>query len=165
MTTQKPEVSVLQNSPYIPPAKTVDWRTPPEVISLVHEVFEDGIDLDPCAGTSVLARRNIRLPENGLEVPWEGTVFVNPPFQENKDWFRKCDLEAFRAQIILLSPARTDTKYWHEFVPKADAVCFWKGRLKFQGAKNSAPFPVALIYWGDYPAIFRTTFREHGWCI
>jgi DNA N-6-adenine-methyltransferase Dam len=156
-TTQK-------DRPYIPQAKNADWRTPPEIISLVHDVFEEGIDLDPCAGPhSIIARRNIRPTEDGLAVAWNGNVFVNPPFSENKHWVPKCHREAASgANIILLVPARTDTNYWHEYIAPSATVCFWRGRIKFVGAKHSAPFPVAFCYWGDRPGRFIEVFSPEG---
>ena len=52
----------------------------------------------------------------------------------------------------MLIPARTDTKYWHQYVMKADEVHFVKGRLKFKNehaGNNSAPFPSAVIVFKD----------------
>jgi site-specific DNA-methyltransferase (adenine-specific) len=45
----------------------------------------------------------------------------------------------------MLIPARTDTKYWHQYVMRADEVYFLKGRLKFGECDNSAPFPSAIV--------------------
>jgi hypothetical protein len=47
--------------------------------------------------------------------------------------------------VVLLIPSRTDTVAWHEYVMKADDIRFIKGRLKFGGAKNGAPFPSAIV--------------------
>jgi phage N-6-adenine-methyltransferase len=48
--------------------------------------------------------------------------------------------------VAALLPARTDTAWWHDYViPYASEIRFIRGRLKFGGAKNSAPFPSALI--------------------
>ena len=54
--------------------------------------------------------------------------------------------------IVLLIPARTDTKYFHEYIfPHANTITFLKGRLKFGQSKNSAPFPSCIVYFGlDY---------------
>ncbi|MEH7246485.1 DNA N-6-adenine-methyltransferase [Neobacillus niacini] len=61
------------------------------------------------------------------------------------------------ATVVCLIPARTDTKYWHDYVMKADEIRFVKGRLKFGGSKNSAPFPSAVVVFrkhdGDVPKI------------
>jgi hypothetical protein len=47
--------------------------------------------------------------------------------------------------VVMLIPSRTDTKYWHDYIMKATEIRFIKGRLKFGGSKNSAPFPSAII--------------------
>ena len=46
---------------------------------------------------------------------------------------------------------RTDTQWWHEYCMKADTVRFIRGRLKFEGSDNSAPFPSAIVIFGQYP--------------
>ncbi|EPU45485.1 hypothetical protein SAG0170_07500 [Streptococcus agalactiae LDS 617] len=53
--------------------------------------------------------------------------------------------------ISNLIPARTDTKYWHDYIfGKATDIRFLKGRLKFtiNGKENyPAPFPSAVIIY------------------
>jgi len=46
---------------------------------------------------------------------------------------------------VFLLPARTDTKWWHEWALTANEIRFIKGRLKFSGSKNSAPFPSVIL--------------------
>ena len=62
------------------------------------------------------------------------------------DWMRKAyDESLLRGTVIVcLVPARTDTKWWHEYAKKG-SVEFIKGRLKFGNSKNSAPFPSAVV--------------------
>ena len=47
--------------------------------------------------------------------------------------------------VVMLIPARTDTKYWHDYVMKADEIRFVRGRIKFGDETNSAPFPSAVV--------------------
>ena len=48
----------------------------------------------------------------------------------------------------MLLPARTDTRWLHEYIYGKAEVRFIKGRLKFGGSKNSAPFPsMVVIFW------------------
>ena len=50
------------------------------------------------------------------------------------------------ATVVCLVPSRTDTRWWHDFVVQGNnQVVFLKGRLKFGDAKNSAPFPSAIV--------------------
>lgn len=161
-------------SAYIPQAHREDWRTPPEVVELVREVFGGTIHLDPCASPAAsLAEVNFTGPDldhglagavDGLDAAWQGTVYVNPPFSSLRAWVEKCQREhqEHGAEVILLMPARTDTRAWHQHVSTASAVCLWRGRLTFVGAPASAPFPVAFIYWGPRIQTFRDVFSKHG---
>jgi len=81
------------------------------------------------------------------------TVFCNPPYgSEIKNWVQKCSEEAKKDNtiVVMLIPARTDTKYFHEFIYNKHGVeiRFIKGRLKFEGKQkgsSSAPFPSMLV--------------------
>lgn len=149
---------------YMPRAGRNDWRTPAAVVEVVRLALRGRIDLDPCAGRRGHGEANIRRPSCGLEEPWAGRVFVNPPFDELDRWAAKCrrEHEGRGAEVILLLPARTDTAYWHEEIASATAVCFWRGRMRFEGAKSSAPFPTALAYWGAWPWEFHAAFASKG---
>ena len=54
--------------------------------------------------------------------------------------------------VICLIASRTDTKWWHEIVMKADEIRFLRGRLKFGDSKTNAPFPSAVIVFGKLNA-------------
>lgn len=150
---------------YMPRAKANDWRTPREVLDLVGLLWPKGIDLDPCASPDPMhhfAIRNVSF--EGIGERWKGRTFVNPPFDALAEWAKKCrdSHEEEGAEVVLLLPARTDTRYWHSHVAHAQAICLWKGRMRFVGATASAPFPTALVYWGPRPWDFHRVFREHG---
>lgn len=50
----------------------------------------------------------------------------------------------------MLLPARTDSRWFHEYIYNKAEVRFVKGRLKFGGSKNSAPFPsMVVIFRGE----------------
>lgn len=142
------------------------------MVDLLHVLWDDGPDLDPCASTDAPEHELIGRARNlfggptddGLAARWTGRVFVNPPFDALAEWLAKADQEhlSHNAEIVFLLPARTDTSYWHELVSKAAAVCFWRGRMKFQGAASTAPFPTALAYWGARPWEFHKTFAPRG---
>lgn len=149
---------------YMPRSKSNGWRTPVEVLELLHVMWEGGAELDPCASSDAahhFAKRNLTVDDDGLEEEWRGTTFVNPPFSDLADWAAKC-ASSPHAEVVLLLPARTDTRYWHEHVRKADAICFWRGRLTFVGAPSVAPFPVAFAYFGHRPWLFHAAFSPRG---
>lgn len=132
---------------------TDEWWTPAHVFEAIGLEF----DLDPCAPALpsapwIPARRRYSKPDDGLAQPWEGRVFLNPPYgREAGKWMERL---ADHGHGIALVFSRTDVKWWHAAVPRATAVCFIRGRLTFiAGAGQSAPGnsggPSALIAYGD----------------
>lgn len=77
------------------------------------------------------------------------TVFCNPPYgrKETGEWVEKCALESRKPNttVVMLIPARTDTRWFHEYIYHKAEIRFIKGRLKFGNAQNSAPFPSMVV--------------------
>jgi site-specific DNA-methyltransferase (adenine-specific) len=112
-----------------------DWRTPQEVYDALDREFH--FDFDPCP---------IDPSFDGLNVEWGQCNFVNPPYKHIVKWIEKAWLESFAGKTtVLLIPSRTDTRYWHDYIMSADEIRFIKGRLRFSGSTNSAPFPSAIV--------------------
>ena len=101
------------------------------------------------------ARVHFTAEDDGLSLAWHGTVFVNPPYgRALAAWVAKArrEVESGRARtVVALLPARPDTAYWHEHVAGRATVYFLRGRLRFGGSEQSAPFPSALAVWGAEP--------------
>ena len=74
-------------------------------------------------------------------------MFCNPPYGRDIDrWIRKAVEEAGNgAVVVMLIPARTDTKWFHDLVFPYGDIRFVKGRLKFGDGKNAAPFPSMVV--------------------
>ncbi len=130
-------------------SKTGEWATPQEFFDKLNWRFGP-FDLDPCAAAANAKCANFYTEaEDGLSKNWEGfSSFINPPYGRGIDkWIKKAYQESRKegTKAVMLIPARTDTKYWHEYVMKADEVYFVKGRLKFGDCNNSAPFPSAVV--------------------
>jgi site-specific DNA-methyltransferase (adenine-specific) len=53
----------------------------------------------------------------------------------------------------MLIPARTDTKAFHEYIYGKAEIRFVKGRLKFGGSQNSAPFPSMVVVYKNYNGV------------
>lgn len=125
------------------------WETPQEFFDKLNEEFH--FTLDPCAlPTNAKCEHYFTPTDNGLIQNWEGEkVFCNPPYgRAIYNWVRKCSEEARKKNttVVALIPARTDTRYFHEFIyHKAKEIRFIRGRLKFGGSKNSAPFPSMVV--------------------
>ena len=126
-----------------------EWTTPSALFRALDRRF--GFELDPAATSeNALCPMFFTEAENGLVKSWKPwRVFVNPPYSHVADWMWKCMDEAEKGcpLICALIPARTDTRWWHDFVKSADLIHFLKGRLKFGDGAGSAPFPSALAFW------------------
>lgn len=128
-----------------------EWATPQKVFDDLNNEFH--FDLDPCA-----TDENHKTPkyytknDDGLSHKWGGCrVFCNPPYSQVGDWVAKAYEEGHKPDtiVVLLIPARTDTRYFHDYIMHRAEVRFLKGRLKFGDSKNSAPFPsMVVIYRG-----------------
>ena len=80
--------------------------------------------------------------------------WLNPPYSKCKEFIAKAAAEAKRGALtVCLIPSRTDTRYWHEHIwdnvrhlpgPGVE-IRFHKGRLRFGGSLNSAPFPSVVV--------------------
>jgi len=116
-----------------------DWRTPRAFYLGLNQEFH--FTFDPCPSNPAF---------DGLKRSWGKRNFVNPPYgREIGKWLKKGYEESLKGKLVVfLIPSRTDTRWWHDYVMKADEIRFIKGRLKFEGAKYSAPFPSCI-------AIFR----------
>lgn len=150
---------------YIMPSKRSNWFTPKHVVELVQSF--DLIGLDPCweHGSYVEAMKCFVERDDGLARDWSGygLVFVNPPYDNLKAWCEKMALEGKQGvEIIALLPSRTDTRAFQSHISSASTLCFWKGRLKFVGARSGAPFPSLVAYWGERYDEFYRVFSPHG---
>jgi site-specific DNA-methyltransferase (adenine-specific) len=123
-----------------------EWETPQELYDELNNRY--GFTLDPCATKkSAKCDKYYTKEDDGLSKDWSGEiVFMNPPYgRAISKWVKKAS-ETESAVVVCLIPSRTDTKYWHNYIfSKAHKIMFIKGRLKFSGHKNSAPFPSAIV--------------------
>jgi site-specific DNA-methyltransferase (adenine-specific) len=127
-------------------SRSCEWTTPQDFFEALDLQFH--FTLDPCA-TSENAKRKryFTKADDGLAQPWTGRVFMNPPYgREIGKWVKKAyeESQSNAELVVCLLPARTDTRWWHDYCLKGQIV-FVKGRLKFSSAKNSAPFPSAIV--------------------
>jgi hypothetical protein len=110
--------------------KSKEWFTPRKIFDALGLEF----DLDPCSpGKDIVpwvsAKKHYTKKDDGLVQPWEGNVWMNPPYgSDTPKWMKKL---AEHGEGIALVFARTGTRWFHDYVPSASAICFPKGRLKF----------------------------------
>ena len=121
------------------------WATPSEFFDKLNEEF--CFQVDVCATPdNAKCKKFYTKNDDGLAQDWRGVCWMNPPYgREIGAWMKKAHESARGgATVVCLVPARTDTRWWHEYAIQHE-VRFIRGRLKFGGAKNSAPFPSAVI--------------------
>ena len=93
--------------------------------------------------------------DDGLSKPWRGGVWCNPPYgREISSWVKKAYEESqkeYNSFVLMLLPARTDTRWWWEYVQGKATLFFIKGRVKFGDHNVGAPFPSVLaLYMKDF---------------
>lgn len=150
-----------------------EWYTPSVFIEAARSVLGE-IDLDPAS--SEIANKTVKAglfytaQDNGLEKPWFGNVWMNPPY--SSELIGKfadklvSELPNIEQAIVLVNNA-TETEWFYKMVSHASAVCFPKGRIRYNGADGKpANTPLqgqAFLYFGKNRELFETVFREKGW--
>lgn len=126
--------------------KTDLWATPQDFFDDLNREFH--FETDVCALPDNAKCEKFYTPEqDGLKQEWTGVCWCNPPYgRQIAKWVEKAAKSD--ATVVMLVPARTDTAWFHDWILPCAEVRFVRGRLKFGGAKNNAPFPCMV-------AIFR----------
>lgn len=152
------------------------WFTPPHIIEATRAVL-GAIDLDPasCAEANevVRAKKFYTAEDDGLEKPWRGRVWLNPPF-------RRGLIEPFVYRLInsrtighvsaalLLTNNSTDTGWWQHAHDAADGHCFIRRRVRFilpRASKRKTTTPMqgqVVHYFGPNPIAFAYEFSALG---
>lgn len=129
---------------------TDEWATPQGFFDELNEEFR--FTLDPAASEeNHKCEMFFTKEQNGLNRSWGGyTVFCNPPYgREIEKWVQKAweEHEKNGNMIVMLLPARTDTKWFHKYIYGKAEIRFVRGRLKFGGAAWNAPFPSMIVIY------------------
>lgn len=127
-------------------SKTEEWATPQDFIDKLNNEFH--FTLDVCSThENAKCEKHYTKHDDGLSQNWTGeVVWCNPPYgRQMPKWIQKCAAHGKQGVAVMLIPARTDTKAFHEYIYGKSEIRFVKGRLKFGGRKNSAPFPSMIV--------------------
>lgn len=160
----------------VPPAllshESTEHYTPQYILDAVIACM-GAIDLDPASNSreipNVPAARHYTTQDNGLVQPWDGRVFLNPPFGPGVErWFSKLYQERAAgrtAEAIVLWKSATETSAWKTLTAISCRVCFPSARIRFVGptGNESGPtFSPALFYVGQRPERFERAFAGIG---
>lgn len=127
-------------------SKKMDWETPQWLFDQLNKEFNFTCDV-AASPENAKVHFFISKETNALRQDWPGVCWCNPPYgKEIGLWVKKAHEETFNGvKTVMLIPDRTDTKYFHDYIYGKHEVRFLKGRLKFSGSKNSAPFPSMIV--------------------
>lgn len=122
-----------------------DWETPQDFFDKLNNKYNFNLDVCATSGNAKCDRYFTK-EQDGLRQKWEGVCWMNPPYGRQIGlWMKKAYESSLQgATVVCLIPSRTDTAWWHDYAMKGD-ITFLRGRLKFGGSKNSAPFPSAVV--------------------
>ncbi len=124
-----------------------DWETPTDLFEKLNKEFN--FQLDVCASDeNAKCKKYFTKKNNALKLAWNHheSIFMNPPYGRKIGPFIKRAYEEsqLNCTVVCLLPARTDTKWFHDYCVKGE-IRFIKGRLKFSNSKNNAPFPSMIV--------------------
>ena len=117
--------------------KSDDWATPEWLYRELDDEFH--FDFDPCPLNSTF---------NGLELPWNGSIFANPPYSKVKQFLIKAhnEIENGNAHtVVFLVFANTDTAWFHDYVLGKCEIRFLRGRVKFVGVSKAGAMRPSII--------------------
>jgi phage N-6-adenine-methyltransferase len=142
-------------------SETDDWATPQKTFDELNAEFGP-FELDVCASEeNAKCQDFFSIQDDGLSMGWSGPTYtpqgtvsgihtpacwMNPPYGRGIGaWIKKAYEESQKGCLVCcLLPARTDTAWFHDYCTKGE-IRFLRGRLKFGGATNSAPFPSMVV--------------------
>lgn len=128
--------------------KSDEWETPQDVFDRLNKLFNFDIDVASSEDNTKVKDKYFTIKDDALSINWGSntTVWCNPPYSTVKLWIKKAYEESILGvTVVMLIPARTDTRAWHDYIFPYAKIEFLRGRLKFSGSKNSAPFPSAVV--------------------
>lgn len=123
------------------------WETPQDFFDALNEEFR--FETDVCAIPENAKCEKYFTPEqDGLKQDWTGVCWCNPPYgRQIGKWVEKAAKS--NATVVMLVPARTDTAWFHDWILPFAEIRFVRGRLRFGGAENNAPFPSMVCVFGS----------------
>ena len=125
-----------------------DWETPPKLYNFFHERYNFNIDLSASA-ENTKCEKYFDAEIDALKQDWTGLRgWCNPQYDMTKHFIQKAATS--NGLYALLVPSRTDLPWFHDYVlPFASEIWYLRGRVRFVGATNSAPFPSLVVVYGS----------------
>ncbi len=128
-----------------------DWDTPQSLFDKLNQEFNFKWDL-AASDKNAKCSKFFTQKDDGLKQKWEGVCWLNPPYGDKSskmvDWIKKAYNDTQlnpNLTVVMLIPARTNTKWFHQFCMKAAELKFICGRPKFGDSKHGLPQPLILV--------------------
>lgn len=139
-------------------SERMDWGTPPDLFQALNDEFGFRVDAAARSDNSLVSHYygpghwDLSSRDALTRETWDSPAWLNPPYGREITKFLAA---AYRQQqrggiVVALIPARTDTRYWHDYVMRAREIRLIRGRVRFNGAPASAPFPSAIIVFAPH---------------
>ena len=132
----------------------MDWRTPRDLFDALDAEFFFRVDAAATRENAMVGRyygpdHEIPAHRDALALAvWNSPAWLNPPYGRALPlWMRHAHAQAeiHGSTVVCLVPARTDSRWWHDYVMQATDIRLIPGRVRFEGATAGAPFPSAIV--------------------
>lgn len=125
-----------------------------------------GFNVDPASGAESehIADTVYTAEDDGLSQEWHGNVWLNPPFSDKTDWYRKAvnEVNAGNARtVVALAPVDTSTQWFQNWFGRAGYICWLEGR-DWYVASGSPSFNTAVGVFGQYNSELLEVLERKG---
>ncbi|HMS90656.1 MAG TPA: DNA N-6-adenine-methyltransferase [Candidatus Absconditabacterales bacterium] len=120
-----------------------NWETPEYILEFVRKYFKGENFFDPCPLSIDIGGGNFQIQFNGLNIDWQERNFVNPPYNrhDKPKFIKKAYEEYLKGNTsILLIPATTEVKWFHQYIIPYAQIFFIEGRVKFKGFNSKGNY-------------------------
>ena len=128
-----------------------DWTTPQYLSDKLNKEFNFNYDLAASA-ENTKCKKFYSKENDGLKQNWNGVCWLNPPYGDKTskmvDWIKESYNQTQKNEnltVVMLIPARTNCKWWDNYIMKSAEVRFIIGRPKFGDSKHGLPQPLAIV--------------------
>ena len=132
------------------------WETPDDLFEKIDAVFHFTRDVCASADNTKCAEFWSE-SDSCLDKDWDGVNWMNPPYRMMKQFVKKAFDQRGNAVTVCLLPARTNTRWWHDWCMKGE-ILFICGRPKFKGCAHGLPQPLALVVFGRKSGVIGSFF-------
>jgi len=129
-----------------------DWATPKALYKQLDDEFH--FDFDPCP---------LHATFDGLSVEWGKVNFINPPYNRiDKPKFIQKAYDEWRngKTCVLLIPAATGTKQFHDLIYPHAEIRFVRGRVAFEGYNTKGEFVTTKKGKHDSMIVIYTPYKS-----